>query len=152
MEPRQEVERQIRPKEPRHCQNSKPGPKTQRREKPSSPVLKVKRHPRRPRGGQSGREKRRHQSFQAQAEKPMGTNSHRTISKRSSECWPLIGHKKCFLLLCPIGEQFLLSSRDGSLSTSNATRALDNLSGYHGRAGRKTYEMTAEKARNEQHT
>ena len=34
MEPRQEVER---PKEPRHCQNSKPGPKTQKREKkPSS--------------------------------------------------------------------------------------------------------------------
>ena len=42
MEPRQEVERQIRPKEPRHCQNSKPGPKTQRKEKPSSPALKVK--------------------------------------------------------------------------------------------------------------
>ena len=39
--------------------------------------------------------------------------------------------------------------RDGSLSVSNPTRALDTLSGYHGSAGRKTYEMTAEKARNE---
>ena len=40
----------------------------------------------------------------------LGTDSHRTISKRSSECWLLIGHKKCFVLLCPIGEQHLLSS------------------------------------------
>ena len=29
---------------------------------------------------------------------------------RSRECWFLIGHKKCFVLLCPIGQQFLLSS------------------------------------------
>ena len=67
-------------------------------------------HPQRPRGGRSGREKRRDEGFQAQAEKPLGTDSHRTISKRSSECWLLIGHKKCFVLLCPIGEQLLLSS------------------------------------------
>ena len=67
-------------------------------------------HPRRPRGNQSGRGKRRDESFQAQAEKPLGTDSHRTISKRSSECCLLIGHKKCFVLLCPIGEQFLPSS------------------------------------------
>ena len=67
-------------------------------------------HPRRPRGNQSGRGKRRDESFQAQAEKPLGTDSHRTISKRSSECCLLIGHKKCFVLLCPIGEQFLQSS------------------------------------------
>ena len=67
-------------------------------------------HPRRPRGSQSGREKRRDESFQAQAEKPLGTHSHRTISKRSSECWLLIGPKKCFVLFCPIGEQFLRSS------------------------------------------
>ena len=39
--------------------------------------------------------------------------------------------------------------RDSSLSVSNPTRALDTLSGYHGRAGRKTYEMTEEKASNE---
>ena len=68
------------------------------------------RHPRRPRGGQSGREKRRDKSFQVQAEKPLGTDSHQTISKRSTECWLLIGRKKCFVLLCPIGEQQLLSS------------------------------------------
>ena len=67
-------------------------------------------HPRRPRGGQSGREKRSNKSFQAEAEKPLGTDSHRAISKRSRECWFLIGHKKCCVLLCPIGEQHLLSS------------------------------------------
>ena len=67
-------------------------------------------HPRRPRGSQLSREKRRDESFQAQVEEPLGTDSHRTISKRSSECWLLIGHKKCFVLLCPIGEQFLVSS------------------------------------------
>ena len=67
-------------------------------------------HPRRPRGGQSGREKRRDNGFQAQAEKPLGTDSRRTISKRLSECWLLIGHKKCFVLLYPIGEQHLLTS------------------------------------------
>ena len=39
--------------------------------------------------------------------------------------------------------------RDGSRSVRNTKRALDTLSGYHGSAGRKTYEMTAEKARNE---
>ena len=54
-------------------------------------------HPRRSRGSQSGRVKRRHESFQAWAEEPLGTDSHRTISKRSGECWFLIGHKKCFL-------------------------------------------------------
>ena len=67
-------------------------------------------HPRRPRGSQSGREKRRNESFQVRAKEPLGTDSHRTISKNSSRCRLLIGHKKCFVLLCPIGEQFLLSS------------------------------------------
>ena len=67
-------------------------------------------HPRRPRGSQSRREKRRDESFEAQAEEPLGTDSHRTISKQSSGCWLLIGHKKCFVLLCPISEQHLLSS------------------------------------------
>ena len=65
-------------------------------------------HPRRPRGSQSGREKRRDEIFQVRAKEPLGTDSHRTISKNSSRWWLLIGHKKCFLLLCPIGEQFLL--------------------------------------------
>ena len=59
---------------------------------------------------QSGREKRRDESFQVRAKKPLGTDSHRTISKTSSRCRLLIGHKKCFVLLCPIGEQFFLSS------------------------------------------
>ena len=67
-------------------------------------------HPRRPRGSQSGREKRQDESFQVRAKEPLGTDSHRTISKNSSGCRLLIGHKKCFVLLCPIGEQFLLSS------------------------------------------
>ena len=67
-------------------------------------------HPRGPRGSQSGREKRRDESFQAREKEPLGTDSHQTISKNSSECLLLIGHKKCFVLLCPIGEQSLLSS------------------------------------------
>ena len=67
-------------------------------------------HLRRPRGGQSGQEKRLNESFQVRAKEPLGTDSHRTISKNSSGCRLLIGHKKCFVLLCPIGEQILLSS------------------------------------------
>ena len=69
-----------------------------------------KMHPRRPRGSQSGRQKRRDEDFQVRAKEPLGTDSHRTISKNSSGCRLLIGGKKCFVLLCPIGEQFLLSS------------------------------------------
>ena len=61
-------------------------------------------HPRRPGGSQSGQEKRRHESFQVRAEEPLGTHSHRTISKDLSGCRLLIGHKKCFVLLCPISE------------------------------------------------
>ena len=72
--------------------------------------MQRKSHPRRPGGSQSGREKRRDATFQARAEEPQGTDSHRTIFKQLSECWLLIGHKKCFVLLSPIGEQFLLSS------------------------------------------
>ena len=73
-------------------------------------VMNKTSHPRRPRGGQSGLGIMCDESFQAHAEKPLGTDYHRTISKRSRECWLLIGHKKCFVLLCPIGEQHLLSS------------------------------------------
>ena len=51
----------------------------------------------------------REESFQARAEEPLGIDSHRTISKRSSECWLLAEHKKCCVLLCPISEQQLLS-------------------------------------------
>ena len=44
--------------------------------------------------GQSvGSGKGRDESFQVRAEEPLGTDSHRTISKHSSGCWLLIGHK-----------------------------------------------------------
>ena len=69
-----------------------------------------KTYPRRPRGSQSGREKVWDESFQVRAKEPLGSDSHRTISKNSSGCHLLNGHKKCFVLLCPIGQQFLLSS------------------------------------------
>ena len=68
------------------------------------------RHLRRPRGSQSGRENRRDESFQVRAKEPLGTDSYRTISKNSNGCRLLIGHKKTFVLLCPISEQHLLSS------------------------------------------
>ena len=66
--------------------------------------------PRRPRGSKSGWEKGRDESFQVRVKEPLGTDSHQTISKNSSGCRVLIGHKKCFVLLCPIGKQFLLGS------------------------------------------
>ena len=69
-----------------------------------------RKHPRRPRDSQSGREKRRDESFQVRAKEPLGTDSHLASSKNSSGWRLLIGYKKCFVLLCPIGEQFLLSS------------------------------------------
>ena len=56
---------------------------------------------RRPRGGQSGLEKRGDESFQAQEEKPLGADSHRTISKLSSEYWLLIEHKKMLCIIVP---------------------------------------------------
>ena len=58
------------------------------------------RYPQRPRGSQSGREKRRDESFQGRVEEPQGTDSHRTISKRSSECWLLFGPPKKALYDC----------------------------------------------------
>ena len=67
-------------------------------------------HPRRSRGSQSGWEKRQDESFQVRAKEPLGTDSHRTISKNSSGFRLLVGHKKCFVLLSPIGEQFLPNS------------------------------------------
>ena len=72
--------------------------------------LQTSSHPRRPRDSQSGRGKRRNESFQVREKQPLGTDSPRAISKKSSGCRLLIGHKKCFVLLCPIGEQFLMSS------------------------------------------
>ena len=61
--------------------------------------------------GQSVRSgEKRDESFQVRAKETLGTDSHRTFSKISSGCRFLIRQKKCFVLLCPIGEQFLLSS------------------------------------------
>ena len=56
--------------------------------------------------------------FSLRAKEPLGTDSHRTISKNSNGCRLLIGHKKCFVLLCPIGEHISMCSfcvflRDG---------------------------------------
>ena len=63
-------------------------------------------------------EKRWDESFQERAKEPLGTDSHRTISKNSSGCRLLIGHKKCFVLSCPTGEQFLPSSFRDSYMTA----------------------------------
>ena len=48
----------------------------------------------------SGEKARR--KFQAQAEEPLGTDSHHTISKRSSECWLLIGHTKMLCIIVQV--------------------------------------------------
>ena len=57
------------------------------------------------------REKRRDKSFQAPAEEagPGYRLGHQTVSKRSSKCWLLIGHKKIlcrYYILLPIGQQY----------------------------------------------
>ena len=67
-------------------------------------------HPRRPRGQSFGSGEKAARKFSLRAKEPLGTDSHRTISKNSSGCRLLIGHKKCFVLLCPIGEQISMSS------------------------------------------
>ena len=72
-------------------------------------------HPRRPRGNEIS---------QARAEEPLGTDSHRTISKRSSECWLLIGHKKCFVLLCPISFSWVLFASSYKTAIDSITACL----------------------------
>ena len=59
----------------------------------NNPDRSTRGHSRRPRGNQSGREKRRDESFQVRAKEPLVTDSKRTISKNSSRCRFLIGHK-----------------------------------------------------------
>ena len=54
-----------------------------------------------------GRAKWRDKSFQEWAKEPLGTKSHRTISKRLREYRLLIGQKKSLVLFCRIGEQQL---------------------------------------------
>ena len=120
-------------------------------------------HPRRPRDSQSGRKKRRDESFQAWAEEPLGTflgdpgavsrvgkggtkvckygqkrssrllsrpdcwlplvtDSHRIISKRSSECWLLIGHKKLLCIVVPNRRKKLSNCRCVRTTTVTATK------------------------------
>ena len=99
------------------------------------PACLGKLHPRRPRGSQSGRVKRQDERFQVRTKEPLGTDSHRTISKNSSRCQLLIGHKKCFVLFCPMGEQFLLSYFREFVH--------DGYCLYHGLSGSCTKEMHA---------
>ena len=65
-----------------------------------------RKHPRRPRDSQSGREKRRDESFQVRAKEPLGTDSHLASSKNSSGWRLLIGHKK---MLCIIVSNLFVS-------------------------------------------
>ena len=58
-------------------------------------------HPWRPRCSQSGREKRGDEGFQVRAKEPLGTDSHRAISKISSGCRLLIGRKKMLCIIVP---------------------------------------------------
>ena len=71
--------------------------------------VQISDHPRRPRGGQSGREKRSDESFRAQAEKPLGTDSRPDHFQTVKRILPPDWAQK---MLCarPIGEQHLLSS------------------------------------------
>ena len=84
-------------------------------------------HPRRPRGGQSGREKRRDESFQVRAKEPLGTDSHRTMSKNSSGCRLLIGHKK-ILCIVPnrrrVSPEFFSWARTRRLLSGSFTKLL----------------------------
>ena len=59
--------------------------------------------------GQFGSGEKAGRKFSLRAKEPLGTDSHRTISKNSSGCRLLIGHKKCFVLLCPIGKHISMS-------------------------------------------
>ena len=66
----------------------------------SFPSLHHYDHPRRPRGGQSGREKRRDESFEAQAEKKSRKELRRNCSP--------IGQNNTKHFLCPIRSQYSL--------------------------------------------
>ena len=73
-------------------------------------------NPRRARGSQSGREKRRDESFQIREKELLGTESHRTISKNSSGFRLLIGHKKMRCIIVPV---LFVSSYTTAIFSSN---------------------------------
>ena len=77
------------------------------------------------------REKAR-RKFQVWAEKPLGTDSHRTISKRSSECWLLIGHKNA-LYYCAQSA----NSISWVLFVSSYTTAIDSITACLAHAPKK---------------
>ena len=63
-------------------------------------------HPRRPSGSQSGLKR----PGAKVCKRAPGYRLSPNYFQKFSRCRLLIGHKKCFVSLCPIGEQFLLSS------------------------------------------
>ena len=72
-------------------------------------------HPRRPRGSQSGRDKRPLPKFSSRSRRASGyrlsLDHFQTIKRMLAPDWA----QKCFVLLCPIGEQYLLRSSFGEL-------------------------------------
>ena len=85
--------------------------------------------PRRPRRSQSGREKGRDKIFQVRAKSEL-------FPKIQADFGSWLGTKKCFVLLCPIGEQFLLRSFREFVH--------DGYCFHHGLSGSCTKEITEE--------
>ena len=68
-------------------------------------------HPRRPRGSQSGREKRRDRKFSSTGKRAPGYRLSQNDFKKFKQMPPPDwAQKMLIVLLCPIGEQFLQSS------------------------------------------
>ena len=68
-------------------------------------------HPRRPRGSLSvGSGEKAGRKFSSTGKRAPGYRLSPNYFQKFKRMPALIGHKKCFVLLCPIGEQFLLSS------------------------------------------
>ena len=67
-------------------------------------------HPRRPKGSLSGQEKRRDECFQVQTKEPLGTDFHSNYFQKFKPMPTPDWAQKMLCTLCPIGEQFLLSS------------------------------------------
>ena len=61
-------------------------------------------------GQLSGSGEKAGRKFSSKGKRAPGYRLSPRYFQNSSGCRLLIGHKKCFVLLCPIGEQFLLSS------------------------------------------